>query len=118
MRIFLLFGAAMVVGCAATPNRAESMSIVTMQQYVAALTLHVSKNWVQPESHNESLNCVVNISQDSDGKVKSVNLAKCNGSDDDVMSIKRAVEAASPLPLPDNPALFDPDIRLIFCPNC
>ena len=118
MRICLFLGAVLIAGCATQAKIPTAKPIVTMQDYVSALTSHVSRSWVVPKPFNESLDCTVDINQDHVGFVKSVKIVTCNGSEEEILSIERAVEAASPLPLPDKLSLFDSDIRLTFCPSC
>ena len=117
MRLFWGFLVVSVAGCASAPPASDASKIMTVDEYVSAITIHISKRYKRPKPFNDSLNCVVLISQDRDGVVQTVAVLECNGSEQEVKAIHRAIEKASPLPLPDSEELFHSDIRLIFCPR-
>lgn len=115
---YAVLALASFVACTSTRTAVEPLRTDTLESYVSVLTDHVSSRWVAPEPFNYEINCVVMISQDQTGTVKSAEVSDCNGSAEEIQAIQRAVETASPLPLPDNPLVFDAEIRLTFCPRC
>jgi colicin import membrane protein len=88
-----------------------------MARYMFALNQRVTRNWVRPASAQPGLECEVKVRQAPSGDVISVNVVSCNGDDAVVRSIEAAVRKASPLPLPGNPILFEPDLRFVFKPE-
>lgn len=87
--------------------------------WIFALSQAISRNWVPPASTPIGLECVVDVRLLSNGTVASVNVGRCNVSNDDAIrrSIRAAVELASPLPIPDNPRIFQRDLRITFKPE-
>ena len=87
--------------------------------WIFALSQAISRNWVPPASTPIGLECVVDVRLLSNGTVASVNVGRCNVSNDDAIrrSIRAAVELASPLPTPNNPRIFQRDLRITFKPE-
>ncbi len=87
--------------------------------WIFALSQAISRNWVPPASTPIGLECVVDVRLLSNGTVASVNVGRCNVSNDEAIrrSIRAAVELASPLPTPDNPRIFQRDLRITFKPE-
>ena len=88
-----------------------------MARYMFALQQKVVRNWARPASAKAGLECVVRVRQLQDGQVISANVVSCNGDEAVVRSIEAAVRKASPLPVPANPILFEPDLRFVFKPE-
>jgi colicin import membrane protein len=95
----------------------EARSSDDMARYMFALQQKVVRNWVRPVSAQPGLDCVVRVRQLPGGEVAGVNVVSCNGDETVVRSIEAAVRKASPLPLPANPILFEPDLRFVFKPE-
>ena len=74
------------------------------------------RNWSNGYGYRD-LECVVDVRLLAGGTVANVSIGRCNGDD----AVRRAVEAAvykaSPLPEPDNPRVFQRDLRFIFKPE-
>jgi colicin import membrane protein len=60
---------------------------------------------------------MVQVRQSATGEVISARVVNCNGDAAVERSIEAAVYKASPLPLPDNRLLFDPNLRFRFIPE-
>ncbi len=86
-------------------------------QYVRMLRNRIEQNWNRPPSAQKGLDCWVNVTQIPSGNVINVSVDNCNGDDAVVQSIERAVQRASPLPLPPVQALFERNLRLEFKPD-
>jgi len=77
----------------------------------------VTRNWIRPPSTGAGLECVVVVTQIPGGEVAGVQIERCNGDAAVRRSIEAAVLKASPLPLPDDPSLFDRSLRFTFKPE-
>jgi colicin import membrane protein len=95
---------------------AKLRSSPAMSQYAAALQQHVERNWNRPASTQGGLECVIAVSQASNGTVLRVQVEQCNGDAVVKRSIENAVQRASPLPLPSDMRLFERNLRFIFKP--
>ncbi|MDJ0699270.1 MAG: TonB C-terminal domain-containing protein [Woeseiaceae bacterium] len=102
---------------AAEERLTEARSSDDMTRYMFALQQKVVRNWARPASARAGLDCVVRVRQTASGDVISVNVVSCNGDEAVVRSIEAAVRKASPLPVPANPILFEPDLRFVFKPE-
>ena len=101
---------------------AEERRLLAMQaddtaRWIYALQSRISRNFIPPASTPPDLECIVDVRQLPGGSVVSVEIGRCNGDE----SVRRAIEAAvfkaSPLPPPDNPAVFERDLRIRFKPE-
>ena len=88
-----------------------------MDRYIALIQQRVERNWVPPASAQTGLECEVAVKQLPNGDVVDAKTVRCNGDAAVQRSIEAAVLRASPLPLPDNPALFERNLRFIFKPE-
>ena len=88
-----------------------------LDRYVALIQQRVQRNWVRPPSAVSGLVCEVVVVQLPNGDVIDVRTEKCNGDDVARRSVENAVRRSSPLPLPDNRALFERNLRFTFRPQ-
>ncbi len=61
-----------------------------------------------------TFSCRVRIDQDRAGNVLDITLERCNGDARWQLSLVRAIELASPLPAPPDPAVFAPIVHMSF----
>ena len=103
----------------AEQQRLNAMQANETTAWIYALSQAISRNWVPPASTPIGLECVVDVRLLSNGVVASVNVGRCNVSNDEAIrrSIRAAVEIASPLPTPNNPRIFQRDLRITFKPE-
>ena len=94
-----------------------AMNSTEMAAYQFALQQKVLRNWARPSSAQAGLDCLVQVRQSATGDVISARVVSCNGDSAVERSIEAAVYKASPLPLPENGLLFDPNIRFRFIPE-
>ena len=94
-----------------------AMNSNEMAAYQFALQQKVLRNWARPASARPGLDCLVNVRQSATGEVLSARVVSCNGDAAVERSIEAAVFKASPLPLPENSVLFDPNLRFRFIPE-
>ena len=97
--------------------RLQAMNSNEMAAYQFALQQKVLRNWARPASARAGLDCLVQVRQSATGEVISANVVSCNGDEATRRSIEAAVYKASPLPLPENAVLFDPNLRFRFIPE-
>lgn len=88
-----------------------------LAEYVALIRQKVERNWTRPPSAKPGLECEVLVAQLPGGVVASVRIGTCNADDAVRRSIEAAVTKASPLPLPDEAALFERNLRFTFKPE-
>lgn len=86
--------------------------------YRGLIAQAVQRQWVRPPSVNVA-ECVVRVSQIPGGEVTRVQpvSGRCGGDDFFQRSVIKAVEAASPLPSPPNPDVFEREIEFLFRPQ-
>ncbi|HEY0685042.1 MAG TPA: cell envelope integrity protein TolA [Steroidobacter sp.] len=96
---------------------AAAASSPEMAQYVAMIRQQVERRWKRPLSARDDLQCQVQVRQTPAGVVLSVRVGTCNGDAAVKQSIEVAVQSASPLPLPSNPRLFNPNLTFVFRPG-
>ena len=101
----------------AESNRLDPMAANAKAAYMFAIQQKVERNWVRPPTATAGLECVVNVRQLPGGEVVGVTIGQCNGDAAVQLSIEAAVFKASPLPEPENPALFDRNLRITFKPE-
>jgi len=97
--------------------RAAAMNSGEMARYLFALQQKIQRNWAQPASVHPGIECVVLARQLPGGEVISVTIERCNGDAAVQRSIEAAVYRASPLPQPENPVLFDRNLRITVKPE-
>ncbi|MEX2125146.1 MAG: cell envelope integrity protein TolA [Woeseia sp.] len=88
-----------------------------LARYRFAIQQSIQQAWIRPASAVPGLKCVVEVRQLPGGEVVGVTIASCNGDAAVQRSIEAAVYKASPLPEPENPALFDRNLRITFEPE-
>ena len=101
---------------------AEEMRLAALQaddttRWVYAIQQQITRNFILPASAPEGLECVVNVRQIVGGQVVNVAIGRCNGDESVRRAIEAAVYKASPLPLPDNPRIFERDLTITFRPE-
>lgn len=85
-------------------------------RYLAQIRARIKRAWLRPRTAigDPIFQCQVQMDQDSTGRVLAITLVECNGSIPWQLSLVHAIEAASPLPAPPNPAVFVHHILLTF----
>jgi colicin import membrane protein len=109
--------AARVAELEAESSRLEAMTANAKAAYMYAIQSRVMNRWVRPASATVGVECVANIKQLPGGEVVSVSIGQCNGDAAVRQSIEAAIYRASPLPQPEDPSVFEREIRLTFRPE-
>lgn len=84
----------------------------------AAIVARITRAWTRPATAQPGVTCIVLVSQNPGGEVTAARVESCSINDAALKdSVETAVKRASPLPPPPNPALFEPNLKLIFAPE-
>ncbi|MGB6976220.1 MAG: cell envelope integrity protein TolA [Gammaproteobacteria bacterium] len=78
-----------------------------LDKYKAMIVQAISQNWLVPDNVDKSLSCQLLIQLGPGGVVLSVQIIRSSGNSVLDRSAQAAVYKTSPLPVPQNPALFD-----------
>jgi colicin import membrane protein len=97
--------------------RLAAMNSGAQERYAYALEQAIQRKWIRPPTARPGLECIVNVRQLPGGEVVSATIGRCNGDDAVRRSIEAAVFKASPLPEPEEPTLFDRNLRITFKPE-
>jgi colicin import membrane protein len=98
-------------------QRDTARTSTAMTTWAAQITEKIRLAWVRPLSAKAGLVCVVHVTQSPDGVVQKAEVKSCNGDEGVRQSIQDAAFAASPLPPPPDPSLFQRDLNVTFRPN-
>jgi colicin import membrane protein len=74
--------------------------------HVSVIKQKVERNWIQPVGDISGLSCTVNVRMIPSGEVIAVKIIKSSGNALFDRSVEQATRKASPLPLPNKPALM------------
>jgi colicin import membrane protein len=87
------------------------------QDYIQKIRQRVERNWLKPPGSGKMPVCEVHVIQGPGGIVLDVTFGACPGSTAAYRkSIEHAVLKADPLPAPEDPALFDRELKFLFKP--
>jgi hypothetical protein len=89
---------------------------VLFGRYVGQIQARIERAWMRPRIPlaENSFECHVQIVQSARGDVLEVDLQQCNADSRWQLSLVQAIEQASPLPAPPDPAVFSNSLRLAF----
>ena len=87
------------------------------QQYIMQIAQQVENSWLRPVTTTAGQSCEVIVKQTMSGDVIDVRVQACNSDNAFQRSVERAVQKASPLPLPPDPELFEREIVFKFKPR-
>ena len=106
----------MAAGIAAEERRTSAVDAGLLAVYLAKIRQKIQRYW-RPPPFSEGASCVLRARQLRTGDVVSIESVDCGGNAALERSLEAAVNQASPLPTPDDPSLFDPNLRLIVDPD-
>jgi len=101
----------------AEQNRLDAARANDVARWVFRLQQAISREFVPPASSPPNLECIVDVRLLPGGTVAAVSVGRCNGDDTVRRAIEAAVDKASPLPMPQNPSIFERDLRITFKPE-
>jgi colicin import membrane protein len=99
----------------AAQARAES----ALSQFIPYIQQKVQNNWLRPAGSPPGLSCVIQVTLIPGGEVVGTRVVRSSGNQLFDESVERAVQKASPLPLPADSALFKyfREINFKFVPD-
>jgi hypothetical protein len=85
-------------------------------RYMGQVSARIERAWLRPRTPvgEPTFSCRVRIEQDVTGAVREITLVHCNGSTRWQLSLVQAIQTASPLPAPPDPAVFKRTFSLSF----
>jgi TonB family protein len=95
----------------------QSGPILTVADWARVLQAKIEHSWTRPKGFDRGIDCRVKLTLNEQGDLQDVALLKSCGSDLYDSSIIAAAHRASPLPVPDNPAIFDKTLILVLMPQ-
>lgn len=100
-----------------TARAARAATVV--DKYKALIRQRVSRSWNRPVGVAKGLKCVVHVRLTPGGEVLSAAVVRSSGNGIFDRSVEYAVYKAAPLPLPEDPSLFDNfrEIEFLFNPE-
>ena len=98
-------------------HAARAATIV--DKYIPLIRQRVSRSWNSPVGIAKGLKCVVRVRLTPGGEVLSADVIRSSGNGIFDRSVEYAVYKAAPLPLPEDPTLFDNfrEIEFVFDPD-
>jgi colicin import membrane protein len=98
-------------------HAARAATIV--DKYIPLIRQRVSRSWNSPVGIAKGLKCTVRVRLAPGGKVLSAAVVRPSGNANFDRSVEYAVYKAEPLPLPEDPTLFDNfrEIEFVFDPD-
>lgn len=117
-RSSLLFVLVLWIGLAAAQDAEQYVecSKYERETYLQVLRQHVVTNWQAP-SRTRDRACTVLIAQNFRGEVLNAGVEDCGDDPELIKSIEDAVYSSSPLPMPENNACFERNVRLRLVPK-
>jgi len=90
-----------------------------VDKYIPLIRQRVSRSWNSPVGIAKGLKCVVHVRLTPGGEVLSAAVVRSSGNGIFDRSVEYAVYKAAPLPLPEDPTLFDNfrEIEFVFDPD-
>ncbi|MEK7207427.1 MAG: cell envelope integrity protein TolA [Pseudomonadota bacterium] len=90
-----------------------------VNKYKALIRQRVSRSWSRPMGAVRGLQCVVKVRLTPSGDVLGATVVRSSGNAQFDRSVENAVYKSAPLPLPEDPALFDNfrEIEFLFNPE-
>jgi TonB-like protein len=85
-------------------------------RYLGQINARIDRAWLRPRSAigDERFICQARIEQDGSGNITEVALERCNGTLRWQLSLVHAIQSASPLPAPPDPAAFVRALHMRF----
>jgi TonB C terminal len=85
-------------------------------RYIGQIQARIERAWLRPRTPigAESFECRVQVLQNKRGEVLEVTVQRCNGDVSWGLSLVHAIDRASPLPAPPDPAVFAETLQLSF----
>ena len=98
---------------------AQARAQSALSEFIPYIQDKVQNNWLRPAGSPPGLSCVIQVTLIPGGDVVGTRVVQSSGNALFDASVERAVQKASPLPLPNDPALFKyfREINFRFVPD-
>ena len=96
--------------------RAASAHEAKLADWAVDLVRHIKQYYATPPGTPENSSCKVNLQLLPNGTVKSVKTVTSCGSPVIDRALENAVYRSSPVPVPEDASVFDPDLTINFTP--
>ena len=98
---------------------AEEQAQHALSQYIPHIQAKIQRNWLRPPGSSAGLSCLILVKLIPGGEVVDAKVVRSSGDPLFDRSVETAVLKASPLPLPQDTAMFKHfrEIQFIFIPN-
>jgi colicin import membrane protein len=98
---------------------AQARAQSALSEFIPYIQDKVQNNWLRPAGSQPGLSCVIQVTLIPGGDVVGTRVVQSSGNALFDASVERAVQKASPLPLPNDPALFKyfREINFRFVPD-
>jgi len=98
---------------------AQARAQSALSEFIPYIQDKVQNNWLRPAGSPPGLSCVIQVTLIPGGDVVGTRVVQSSGNALFDSSVERAVQKASPLPLPNDPALFKyfREINFRFVPD-
>ena len=98
---------------------AQARAQSKLSEFIPYIQDKVQNNWLRPAGSQPGLSCVIQVTLIPGGDVVGTRVVQSSGNALFDASVERAVQKASPLPLPNDPALFKyfREINFRFVPD-
>lgn len=87
-------------------EQAQAAATHALSQYIPYIQQKIQRNWIRPAGSPPGMSCLILVKLIPGGEVVDARVVRSSG---DVLfdrSVETAVLKASPLPLPEDPAMF------------
>lgn len=97
----------------------EARAAAAMSRFELLIRQKVTRNWIRPANAPRGLSCLVRVRLAAGGEVLSVTIVRSSGYPLFDRSVENAVFKSAPLPVPDDPELFQyiREININFDPE-
>jgi len=100
-------------------GRADARAQGEVERYKALIRQKVSRSWNRPATAGKGLQCTVRVRLVAGGEVLAASVVRSSGDPVFDRSVENAVYKATPLPVPQDPQLFEyfREIEFVFNPE-
>ena len=87
-------------------EQAQAAATHALSQYIPYIQQKIQRNWIRPAGSPPGMSCLILVKLIPGGEVVDARVVRSSGDALFDRSVETAVLKASPLPLPDDPAMF------------
>ena len=87
-------------------EQAQAAATHALSQYIPYIQQKIQRNWIRPAGSPPGMSCLILVKLIPGGEVVDARVVRSSGDALFDRSVETAVLKASPLPLPEDPAMF------------